>query len=340
MKKNLFFTLLLMLPISGQATSTPENILHGTCLNSYFKRYLPLQGYKAFAYARNTKTSQDSCGWYAGNRSIHIAEQEALKECRKKYVKASCAIVDSNGIFIAKEQDFIQVTPPNLKPISTKWKKILYGEAKKVLQGNCLPFFEQYLKEREHKAFAYSLDREGRYACGKAVKNSSIKSAKINALNACERDKVKRDTNMPHTQCRIYAENRQVFLYPKDFSFKLQTKPTNSKKSNKALFIIALDANEKKFFQLLKKRGDIYQKATDNSTLLFAAVEGGNTKIVRYLLRKKLKINAKNNNGDTALHIAFKKSKTYIIGLLMQHGANPNIKNKQYKTAYEVALKK
>jgi len=336
MKKNLFFTLLLLLPLLGHAVSTPENTLHGTCLSSYFKRYLPLQGYKAFAYARNAKTSQDSCGWYAGNMNVQISEQEALQECRKKYVNASCVIVDSNGIFVANEQDFISTTPPNLTPISKKWKKILSGEAKKVLQGNCVPFFAQYLKDREHKAFAYSLDREGRYACGKGVKDKSLKSAKRNALSACERDKVKRDTSMPHSTCRIYAENRQILLYPRDFTFKLVTKTT---KSTKPLFIAAQKGKEKTFFKLVKKRANIYQKSPDGSTLLFAAVDGGNTKIVRYLLQKGLDINAQNNKEETVLHIAFQKSKTYIIGILMQNGANPNIRNKQNKIPYETRKK-
>jgi hypothetical protein len=334
MKKNLFFTLLLLFPLLSHALATPENILHGTCLKSYFQKYLPLQGYKAFAYARNVKTSQDSCGWYAGNLSIQIAEQEALQECRKKYVNASCLIVDSNGIFVANEEDFISTTPPNLTPISKKWKKILYAQAQKVLQGNCLPFFEQYLQDREHKAFAYSLDREGRYACGKGIKGDSIKSAKENAISACERDKIKRDTSMPHSTCRIYAENRQILLHPKDFAFQ-RTQTISSTRSNNPLFVTAQKSKEKKFFQYVKKGADIYQKSSDGSSLLFSAVEGGSSKIVRYLLRKGLDINEQNNNGDTALHRAFQHSKTYIIGILMQEGANPNIQNKQNQIPYE-----
>ncbi len=218
------YLFLLLLPLISQANIKPENVISASCLKSYQKTYQTLKTHKAFSYARESKTGKDRCGWGYGYNNIEDAKKSAMKQCAKHHLNAECMIVDVDGKFLVKKGDFSFIAPPNNTPLSTKEEEALINEAKMLIQGNCLPFFKKYLKENGHKVFAYSLDGDGKYACGKSTKSAVLKIAEKNSLNACKKNKNKRGENRPKSPCKPYAHGNKIILKSSDFGITLTAK--------------------------------------------------------------------------------------------------------------------
>lgn len=81
------------------------------------------------------------------------------------------------SLFLLPLVSYASITPEN-RPLSSKEITNLMKKAKPVILGNCYPFFEAYLKAKGHKSFGYSLDADGKYACGNSYRNQTEKSLK------------------------------------------------------------------------------------------------------------------------------------------------------------------
>lgn len=94
-------------------------------------------------------------------------------------------------------------------------------QAKPLLRKDCLAKFEKYLGEDGYKAYYFTIDKEGLYACGSAVKQASRKQADGNAMAACLSDKSRRGAKMPNVTCRKYAEENRLLLTPSDYGLEI-----------------------------------------------------------------------------------------------------------------------
>lgn len=344
------------------AEITPERVLASNCLSSYQGKYLKLKNQKAFSYARERETGKHRCGWSYGYKTVEKARENSLKQCAKRTLNAECKIVDENGKFLAREGDFSPITPIDNNPLTDNERNKLIDEAGLLVEGSCLPFFKKYLNNKGHKAFAYSLDTDGRYACGKSSKKNILEAAQKGAISSCEKNKAKRK-KPPQTACKVYAKNDEIVLAGQDYGIKKGESDYRrailrgnlqkirqyvaegvdvnlvSKDGTSPLFVAAIKGDEAFFHQLVKKGANLGQKANDGSSLLIAAVMGQNPNIIRYLLDKGFDINAQGRENNTALHVAFMRLNSYLIGMLMQEGADPTIKNTQDVSGYDLGKK-
>jgi len=213
--------LLLLLPLLLQATVNPENVLTASCLKDYQNVYQKQKTHKAFSYAREEKTGKDRCGSFYGYDNVLDAKKSAMKYCSKYNLNAECKLIDIDGKYLVKKGDFSYITPAPNTTLSEDEKKRLMQEAKTLILGNCLPFFKKLLTKKGHKAFAYSLDADGKYSCGESSGATLLKSAKHTAISACQRNK-------PKNECKVYAENNKIILSAKDFKVKIIEKSEKS----------------------------------------------------------------------------------------------------------------
>ncbi|WP_165874669.1 ankyrin repeat domain-containing protein [Cocleimonas flava] len=220
---NKLLVLILLFPALSWAVPAPERILNKSCLNAYQTQYKNLKQHKAFVYVREEKTGKDRCQWHYGAKDVETAKREAIKSCAKHQLNAECLVVDADGTYLVKEGDFSQITPADNTPLSDSQKEALMAEAKKLVLGNCLPFYETHLKDKEHRVFTYSLDADGKYACGKSF-GDNLQSVTQSALKACNTNKSKRGKNAPKSACKVYAENKQILLSADDFGLNLVPK--------------------------------------------------------------------------------------------------------------------
>jgi len=156
--QKLFVILLLTSWMS--ADIVPKKILAKSCLESYQNTYISHHKHKAFVYAREKQTDKDRCNWGYGYSSTKEAIEIAMKGCQSVVLNAECILIDTDGVFSVKEGVFSLLEPLKDTPLSTEHKKSLEAEAKKIILGNCLPFFtKNYLDSKGYKAFAYSIDK-------------------------------------------------------------------------------------------------------------------------------------------------------------------------------------
>ena len=214
MKKLLLLTLFAHMLY---ADMPPENILTKNCLQSYLTTYKNQKDHKAFVYARESDTGKDRCGWGYGYESVEKAEKGAMKQCTGFQLNAECIIVDVDGEYLVKEGDFTAISQPDDTPLTSEEEGKLLSDAKPFILGNCLPFFKDYLKDKGHKAFAYSLDADGTYACGKIYNTSTRVAADKGALKGCDNNKQKRGKKKPKSPCKVYAKGNKILLETTDF---------------------------------------------------------------------------------------------------------------------------
>jgi len=195
----------------------PEKVLTKNCLNDYLNSYKIQKDHKAFVYARENETGKDRCGWGYGYESVEEAKKGAMKQCTGFQLNAECIIIDTDGEYLVKEGDFSPITQPDDTPLGKEEKQSLLTEAKVLIRGNCLPFFKDYLNDKGHKVFAYSLDSDGKYACGKTYRNATLVAAKIGAIKGCNDNKAKRGKKKSKSPCKLYAEGNKILLNAKDF---------------------------------------------------------------------------------------------------------------------------
>jgi len=115
----------------------------------------------------------------------------------------------------------VQATAGEGGELSESQRRDLAGQAKPLLGKGCFAKFKKYLAGEGYKAYYYSIDQEGRYACGKAVKQADRKQADGNALAACLSDKSRRGHRMPDVTCRKYAEENRVLLTSADYGLEI-----------------------------------------------------------------------------------------------------------------------
>lgn len=214
---------ILLFPALSWAAPAPENILGKSCLTAYQTKYKKLKQHKAFVYVREEKTGKDRCQWHYGAKDVETAKKEAIKSCAKHQLNAECLVVDADDDYLVKDGDFSLITPADKTPLSESQKEALVAEAKQLILGNCLPFYETHLKDKEHRVFTYSLDTDGKYACGKSF-GDNLQSVTQSALTACKRNKAKRGKKAPKSNCRVYAENKNILLNASDFGVNVTPK--------------------------------------------------------------------------------------------------------------------
>jgi len=215
------------------AAPVPESILTKHCLKSYQETYKSLESHKAFVYARESETGKDKCGWGYGHATGNEAKKGAMKQCTSFQLNAECIIVDLDDTYLVKDGDFSFITQPDNTPLTKKEEEKLLAEAKSVIQGNCMPFFKAYLKDKGHKVFGYSVESSTKYACGKAYDNATRISAKKGALRACEDNRNQRGKEKPSSPCRLYAEGNKILLHTQDFNMSKPSKPLSEAEYNK-----------------------------------------------------------------------------------------------------------
>ncbi|WP_299874547.1 ankyrin repeat domain-containing protein [uncultured Cocleimonas sp.] len=215
--------LILLFPALSLAAPAPENIMAKHCLDAYQTKYKKLKKHKAFVYAREEETGKDRCQWHHGSKDVDTAKKEALKSCAKHQLNAECFVVDADDEYIVKEGNYSLITPADKTPLSKEQKAALMAEAKTLILGNCLAFYETFLKDIEHRVFTYSLDADGKYACGKSF-GGNLQTVKQSALTACKRNKAKRGKNAPKSDCKVYSTNKEILLSASDFGINITPK--------------------------------------------------------------------------------------------------------------------
>jgi hypothetical protein len=204
-------TTLLLLNLTW-AKVLPEDLLSANCLKDYRTKYLPIKSHKAFSYARENSTGKERCGWSYGYLNLEETKAVALKQCNKYGLKAKCSIVDVDGQFMVQtevEKAKKKVMPSKVIPTELEQTMAL---AKRTVLGNCLPFFENYLKDKDFKVFAYANDTDGKYACGKTYNHRTVKSATEVALRSCYENRMERGKDGPKSICKIYAKGNNIVL--------------------------------------------------------------------------------------------------------------------------------
>ena len=226
MQKILIF---LLFATITHAEFTPKNLLTKSCLQSYLSTYKSQKNHKAFVYARERDTGKDRCNWAYGYNTLEEAINSAMKGCQSYPLNAECKVINKDGKFHVAKGVFTKLVPIDNTPLSKKEREALEKKAKKIIRGNCLPFFnQQYLNNKGHKAFAYSLDADGKYACGKIFNTTTIKSSKKGAIQGCENDKKSRGANAPKSPCKVYAIDKKIVLTLSDYGIKIEPKKDKS----------------------------------------------------------------------------------------------------------------
>ena len=233
------------LPYTLVANMLPQNVLTKNCLNSYENSYLPQNDHKAFVYAREKETDKDRCNWGYGYATVEEAIDSAMKGCQSVMLNAECMLIDSDGNFTVPDGTFTPLVPVDNTPLTKEEIDTRMKEAKSVVLGNCLPFFEKYLSIGEHKSFGYSVDVYGNYACGYSYNNQSIKISKKQAIKSCQNNKAKRGKKAPKSACKVYATNKTILLSAKDYDIKPLAK-------EKVLSKEAYDKNLKQAHEIIK----------------------------------------------------------------------------------------
>jgi len=215
-----YYFYVMLLPLVALAAMQPENVLAKHCLKNYNNTYLSQKDHKAFVYAREKETDKDRCNWSYGYATTQEAIDSAMKGCQSVLLNAECMLIDTDGEFTVKEGEFTTLIPADNIPLSKDEIDTSIKEAKSIILGNCLPFFEKYLKANEHKSFGYSVDINGDYACGYSYNNQTEKISKKQAIKSCEDNKLKRGAKAPKSVCKVYATNKQVLLHANDYGIK------------------------------------------------------------------------------------------------------------------------
>ncbi len=220
------------LPSALWATNQPEEVLFKSCLANYNGTYASFSEHKAFAYARDDDASLDRCTWSYGTTTVKEAEKSALKECSRIAFSAECKIIDSDGHWLVDKEDYPQIQQSKKITLSKQEIQQIMGTAKNIIQGNCLPFFKDHLKAEGFKAFSYSMDANGNYACGRTYSNNTPQIASQQSITGCQDNKKKRGNKAPKSQCVVYAEGNEIILSEKDFNFAITPKTDRYLTSN------------------------------------------------------------------------------------------------------------
>lgn len=115
----------------------------------------------------------------------------------------------------------VQATAGDGGALSESQRRDLAVQARPLLGKKCFARFKRYLAAEGYKAYYYAIDREGRHACGNAVKQADRKQADDSALAACLSDRSRLGDKTPETSCRKYAEENRLLLTPADYGLEI-----------------------------------------------------------------------------------------------------------------------
>lgn len=90
------------------------------------------------------------------------------------------------------------------------------------------------------------------------------------------------------------------------------------------LMILAQNGEDKEFFNIVEKGGDIWQKDHVGKTLLMYAAEGGSNEIINFLMKKGDNLSVVDRFGRVPLMYAAKAGKIAVMQNLIDHGASTN----------------
>jgi len=208
------------------AQMAAPNVLLQRCYYDYVNIYKYLKEDKAFAYARVELGEEDYCVWSHKATSESHAINSALQACRKKPIDAQCKIVDINGNWSVPDGAFSSILPPDNTPLSTQLYAQLVAQARNIVLGECFTLFERHLQDKGHKAFAYSVDEDGKFACASSKEQQTLRTAGMIALKRCEEQKHSMGKNAPKNQCLTYSAGKKIYLSAKDYQLTLHPKNT------------------------------------------------------------------------------------------------------------------
>jgi len=229
MKKNSLIFILLIFMGTAYAQVAPKNILLNKCLFSYTTHYPYLKGNKAFAYVRVALGEEDYCTWSHKASSVENARASALNACKQQHIDAECKIVDVDNTWLVQEGDFSSITPPDNTPLSKQQHTLLTNKAKNIVLGECLVLFNTHMQDKGHKVFAYSVDADGRYACGTTHEYQTLRQAALDALGKCEETKKSMGKEAPKHTCLPFSDGKNILAGAHDYNLTLH------KKTNKYL---------------------------------------------------------------------------------------------------------
>jgi len=337
---------------------TPKNTLGKVCLEYFNANYKEAKNTKVFIYARDSTTGRDRCIMHRGDKETSKLISEAKSSCSKFHTSSPCKVVSINNNWMAKEGDFPPISQPEKALNKLEIKKIMI-EAKLMLKGNCLAFFEQYIRKENHKAFAYALDKNANVSCAEANRYISTKVLIDAVLKSCETFKRKLGKKAPLEPCVLFSLDNKIVAKKSDFAKAL--KIINNKKIDifelakigvpnelQEALDLGLDINiqdkfgatpllraiEKNRFDnvkfLIEHGADIQIKENLGFDALNRAISSpyDNTELVTYLINKGSDINTRTNRpGDTPLHNAAYHGKVDLVKLLLEKGVDVNVQN-------------
>ena len=201
-----------------------QNVLLQHCHDSYHNLYRYLKGDKAFAYARVKLGEKDYCVWSHKATSEENAKNSALQACRQQPIDAQCKIVDVNGKWSVKDGAFSMIIPADNTPLSQMQYKKLTNQAKDIVLDECLSLFYTHLQDKGHKVFAYSVDEDGRYACGASKEHQTLRTAALAALKVCEEQRRFMKKKAPKNPCLSFCDGKKILANAEHFKIALHKK--------------------------------------------------------------------------------------------------------------------
>ncbi len=231
MKKIYLIFIVFLLANTLNAQVAPKNILLNKCFFSYTIYYPYLKENKAFAYVRVPLGEEDYCTWSHNASSIENARTSALNACKQQNINAECKIIDVNNNWLVQESDFSIIIPPDNIPLSQQKYTMLTNKAKDIVLGTCFVLFDTHMKDKGHKVFAYSVDEDGKYACGVTHKYQTLRQAALDAIERCEETKRSMGKEAPKHPCLPFSDGKNILAGVHDYNLTLH------KKTNKYLNI-------------------------------------------------------------------------------------------------------
>lgn len=213
-----------MLTDTLYAQVAPKNILLNKCLFSYTTHYKYLKGNKAFAYVRVQLGEEDYCTWSHQASSVVNARTSALNACKQQNINAQCKIVDVDNTWLVQEGDFSTIMPPDNTPLSKQQHTMLSNKAKNIVLGECLVLFDTHMKDKGHKVFAYSVDEDGKYACGATREHQTLRKAALDALEKCKETKKYMGKKAPKHSCLAFSDGKNILVGVNDYNLTLHQK--------------------------------------------------------------------------------------------------------------------
>ncbi|WP_315981367.1 hypothetical protein [Aliamphritea spongicola] len=217
---------------------------------------------RAFAYGYNPETDRSACGWAHRVNSDEIAMQKAVQECNEAGLEVDCQVIGLNGEWVADESLLTPLVEVSGSVLSRSEKQQVLDQVESFLLGDCKQQLKGYLQGNGLKAFAYSVDPLGRYACGVGAGTRNNAQSGVKALAACEEARQgMKASKQPDAACQVLLAGNQLQLSVADYGVDF-TPPAESLLTDVGLLELQQTAAymlegscNRKFLRYLEKPG-------------------------------------------------------------------------------------